>query len=134
MTKRLVDTSVVAKWAIVEEDSDLAFALFGTDLAAPDVLHAELGNVLWKKVRRGQITPEHALASFAEVRSQLDFLPTKGLETRALEIAFAIDHPVYDCFFLAVAEATELTLITADRGLVRSCANTDFAALLEPLA
>ena len=34
---------------------------------------------------------------------------------RAAEIAVEIDHPVYDCLYLACAEATASALITADR-------------------
>jgi predicted nucleic acid-binding protein len=130
---RLVDTSVIVKWAVEEEGSEAAFALYGTDLAAPELLMAELANALLKKVRARQIGPEQAAASYAEILAHLDFLPTTGLETRAFEIALQLDHPVYDCYFLALAEALATSIITADLQLIKRCGGTPFAALVETL-
>ena len=42
---------------------------------------------------------------------------------RAAQIAAQIDHPVYDCLYIACAEATGSTLITADRRLTDAVAN-----------
>ncbi|MEI9927109.1 MAG: type II toxin-antitoxin system VapC family toxin [Sphingomonas sp.] len=134
MNKRFVDTSVVVKWIVYEEGSDAAAALFGTPLVAADLVQAELANALWKKRRRKQISAEQALAGFAEACARLDFLNTASLAQRALEIALEIDHPVYDCFLLALSEVVNMPLITADEGLLRSCAGTWFAMLVEPLA
>jgi predicted nucleic acid-binding protein len=37
---------------------------------------------------------------------------------RALEIAVAIDQPVYDCLYIATAERFEAPLVTDDRKLL----------------
>lgn len=50
------------------------------------------------------------------------------LAPRAGAIALAIDHPVYDCFYLALSEAQDVPLVTADRKLVTRLAGTSFAA------
>ncbi len=34
---------------------------------------------------------------------------------RAFDIAFTLGHPVYDCLYLACAEASDAVLVTADR-------------------
>ena len=55
--KLVVDANVVIKWYVPEVGSTQAADLLqsGADLLAPDLLVAEFGNVLWKKVRRGEL-------------------------------------------------------------------------------
>ncbi|HVJ00071.1 MAG TPA: type II toxin-antitoxin system VapC family toxin [Sphingomonas sp.] len=130
---RIVDTSVVVKWVVAEEDSALALRLIGGDIVAPDLLKAELANALWKKVRRDQIGAVQAAAAFEEVLAILPFAPSADLARRALEIGLEAGHPIYDCHFLALAEMIGATVITADERLVARCAGTRYATLLEPL-
>jgi predicted nucleic acid-binding protein len=49
------------------------------------------------------------------------------LERRALELALALEHPIYDCVYLALAERMERRLITADRRFIRALAITQHA-------
>lgn len=132
--RRLIDVSVVVKWIVPEADSALASSWQGVPLAAPDFLVVELANSLWKKVQQGQASPEQALAGLVEVRSLIDLVPVSGLELRALEIGLALNHPVYDCFYLALAETLETRIVTADTRMVRCCAGSEFERLVEPLA
>ena len=55
------------------------------------------------------------------------------LADRALAIALDLRHPVYDCFYLALAEARGSRLVTADDRLLRVCARTPFAKLVRSL-
>jgi predicted nucleic acid-binding protein len=41
-------------------------------------------------------------------------LPTSELATQAIALSLALDHPVYDCLYLATAELEAAVLITAD--------------------
>lgn len=132
--KKLVDTSVAIKWAVNEEGSSEAFALYGPAVALPDVLLPELANALWKKVRKQEISREQAFASYAQILADFEIISTRGLEWRALELSLLLDHLSYDCFFLAAAEAGETMLVTADTRFVRVCDATPFARFLEPLA
>lgn len=43
---------------------------------------------------------------------------------RALKIARQIDHPVYDCLYLATAERWEADFVTADKRLGRKLAES----------
>ena len=54
---------------------------------------------------------------------------------RALAIAAASDHPIYDCIYLAVAEDRQLPLVTADGRFIRAVrrANLTFVNV-RPLA
>jgi len=45
-------------------------------------------------------------------------VPVEDLRNRALELAIELDHPIYDCFYLALAERERCPLVTADKRLV----------------
>ena len=87
------------KWYFEENGSAEAEALLEDHAAgrrdpmAPDLVIAEFTNGIWKKIRRAE---------------------------RALDLALALDHPVYDCLYLAAAIAHEASLVTADRTLARA--------------
>ena len=130
---RAVDTSVAVKWFVAEEDQDKAERLIGQSLVAPDLLLAEVSNVAWLKLRKKEIGIEQAVAGQQLVMSLVEIVPSSVFATRALEIAIEFDHPVYDCFFLAVCESMEIGLITADKRLIARCSGTAFAAMLELL-
>ena len=89
------------------------------DLHAPDILLPEFANTIWKKVRRGEIPdPRPYFDELAGLPGIVAIHPVGGLIERAAQIAFLIDHPVYDCLYLACAELTASALITADQKLV----------------
>ncbi|HEX5078011.1 MAG TPA: type II toxin-antitoxin system VapC family toxin, partial [Geminicoccaceae bacterium] len=60
--------------------------------------------------------------------------PTVWLARRAFEIAAELRHPVYDCFYLALAESQEGIFVTADRRLIARLAGSRWEARCRPLA
>jgi predicted nucleic acid-binding protein len=115
----VVDASVAVKWVVPEIGSDRAELLLDHTLVAPDLLFTECANVLWKKLRRGELTEEEAgIAARTLEQVDLTVVPTKGYFARALAIASELDHPAYDGIYLAVAEAFGLRLVTADNRLI----------------
>jgi Hydantoinase B/oxoprolinase len=54
------DASIAVKWVVPEHSSERAPLLHDYGLVAPDLLFAECANILWKKVRRGELTKEEA--------------------------------------------------------------------------
>ena len=121
-----VDASVVVKWFVDEplsEESRLLLA-HRLHLRAPAILISEFANTIWKKVRRGEIAdPGPYFDELASIPEIVDFLPDADLIERAACIAVEIGHPVYDCLYLACAEATESAAITADRKLAVKAAS-----------
>jgi len=115
-----VDASVALKWFLPEVRSAAARALLDRedDLFAPDWLLIEVANCLWKQGRRGLVDPPQSRKILATVQEILHLLPSLSLAPRALELAQGLDHPVYDCLYLAAAEAAGVPLITDDRRLV----------------
>lgn len=118
---RIIDSCVAVKWLVEEEHSGLAVAVLGEAgrRLVPELLFAEVGNVLWKRHRAGELDTT-AVAGAIRALPQLihEVVPILGVIERATQLACRIGHPVYDCVYLALAEAHGAELITADRKLV----------------
>ena len=112
----IVDASVAFKWMFVEEGSEAAQALLGRDdLRAPNLLLVELGNALWKKSMRGELSERDAYAAQLSIVSSFVMIQSEAdLIRRAIEMAIALEHAIYDCVYLALAEHMADTLVTAD--------------------
>jgi len=132
----VVDASVACKWFIAESDSDAAEALLagGQMLLAPELIVPEVCNVAWLKLRRGEIGVEQATEMVRALPDLLDELvPSVQLARRALEIASTLEHPAYDCFYLALAEQRGTRLMTDDRRLLARLAVTPWKRLVARL-
>lgn len=113
----VVDSSVAVKWYAAEPDSLLARALFKHPLAAPDLIRVEVANTLWKKVRLGQITLDQGASALGHLARSLTLFRAEPFAESALELSLALAHPVYDCFFLAIAQSLDFPLVTSDKRL-----------------
>jgi len=118
MKDLVVDASVAIKWFIPEVHAEAASKLLNgqTVLYAPDLIGPELGNILWKKTRRGEIGTAKAfqiLGIFETIG--VEFYPSAVLLPSALDLAVRLDRTVYDCLYLALALAQNCPLVTADR-------------------
>jgi predicted nucleic acid-binding protein len=124
----IVDASVAAKWVFVEEDSALATGLLARDdLSVPDLIFAEMANIVWRR-GRGQ-DPAEAASLLARIDRVFALVaPAEELAQSALSLALALNHPAYDCFYLALAIAEDDVLITADRRFHAACAASPHAA------
>ncbi len=121
----VVDASIAVKWVIPEVWSDKADRLRATEdrMLAPDLLLVEVANALWQKTGREEIAPAEADQALDLVTdSGIDLRPTTPLLSRAMQVARRLNHPVYDCVYLALAERERASLVTADRRLLRTVA------------
>jgi predicted nucleic acid-binding protein len=117
----VIDAGVVVKWFIPEVDSDIAHQLLerylqGVDTpVAPDLLIAECGNVFWRRCRQGDITPDEATESLADLLTlNVPLMPATSLVPSALQLALQHQRTVYDALYLALAQERNCDLITAD--------------------
>lgn len=121
----MLDASVVLKWFVPEVHSDAARRLLDAphQYLAPDLLFPETGNAIWKKVRRGELTPEEAHRLVADLsRVAVDTVATRGLVADANALANATGRSVYDSTYVALAVRLETQLITADDRLEKALA------------
>ena len=132
----VVDASVVVKWFAPEEMSDAADTLLTGEheLCAPDFVLVEAANVFWKKARSDQMTVAEAVEALSAIDTgAIDLRSTPPLLGRALEMANDIGHPVYDCIYIAAAEAWSAVLITADRRLADAVERGGWQVMYETL-
>jgi predicted nucleic acid-binding protein len=81
---------------------------------------SEIGNALWKAVRRREVAGSDAIPAYRLVLRAFNMLvPNDLLHERALALAIELNHPISDCFYLALAERERATLISADGRLLR---------------
>ena len=87
---------------------------------APELMLTDVANALWKLRRSNalqQVEPQALLADARELVDQIE--PDRTLQAEALALACHLDHPVYDCLYLALARRQAARLLTADQRLQR---------------
>ena len=117
----VVDASVAVKWVLPEADSERAAAIrtADDDLIAPSLVWAEVGSAIWRAVVRGDVLAAEAREDLQVALTHYRrIVPLEDLAHRAIELAMHLRHPIYDCFYLALAERERCTLITADTRLI----------------
>ncbi|MBI5314775.1 MAG: type II toxin-antitoxin system VapC family toxin [Nitrospirae bacterium] len=118
MSGYVVDASVAIKWFIPEIHSEAALQATRLRqlLHVPAFITMELGNVIAKKIRRGELSRENGRT----ILKELPHLPfqrhaDQRLFPAAYDLALDTQQSLYDCLYLALAEAIDGRLITADR-------------------
>lgn len=124
----VIDASIAVKWVLNEPRTDAALALRNEQLIAPALWLAEAANALWRHVRVGELTGEHALARMSELETApVASIPIEPHVARALELAAAADHPVYDCLYLALALHQRTYVVSDDRRFAAAAARLGLA-------
>jgi predicted nucleic acid-binding protein len=121
-TPPILDASVAVKWFLPEVHADFARRLLHNEgftgnqrLQIPELFFAEIGNILWKHIRRKEMTLEQA-QTLLEFVTALPFQihPHHPLIETALVIAAQTQRTVYDSLYLALAIREGTVMITAD--------------------
>ena len=124
MSQLVVDSSVAIKWFVVEPYSAEARRILNDyqagilTLLAPDLINAEIGNIVWKK---------HSLQGMAAADAQLIVdafrtltivqTPTAALLDSAYRFAVAHRRTVYDMLYVALSVQVACDFVTADEKL-----------------
>lgn len=141
----VVDASVVVKLALNEDHSTKVAALFAhlaadaqAHFQAPDLLDLERGNIFWKHIRRSGLAGDEATRFLADILAlRIDRSPAISVAADALELAKDRDISVSDASYVAVAQQSDLPLLTADTRLVTRMAGhavqvVDIAVVVVP--
>jgi predicted nucleic acid-binding protein len=117
----VIDASIAVKWVVEEDGTPEALALRQkAKLIAPELLVAECANILWKKVQKKQLLREEALLAARLLQgAEIELLPMRSLLEAATQFSIEIDHPAYDCLYLALAIENKCQFVTADERLLR---------------
>ena len=133
----VVDASVAVKWLVTEPGSDIAreLAASGEDLHAPRLMASEVASALWRKERVGDIEPGDAGAMLLWVPEMpVRWNADERVCAEAARLALSLDHPVYDCVYLALAHRIGTVLVTADRRFVAVLESTEHGQAAVALA
>lgn len=127
MDTLVVDSSVVIKWFVPEPYSTEARHILKTYqagtlmLLAPDLLYAEVGNIVWKKQRMQDITIDEAQTIIEEFQNLIfEKTSTADLLEEAYHIAAVQQRTVYDALYIALSVREQCQCVTADEKLVNA--------------
>ena len=118
MNEFVIDASVAVKWFLPEIYSEAAGKILKSKqkLLAPELIWAEVGNTLWKKILRQEITIEESSRILQDfLRFPLQIYGSKFLLDTAWGLAVGCRISVYDGLYLALAVGRGCFLVTADR-------------------
>lgn len=135
----VVDPGVVLKWFVEEPLRSQARSLLVNrhELIAPDILIADVADLVWRKAVCGEIAAEQAapivrniaLPSFISA-----FVESPRLRNRAFALALQCGQPVHGCFYAACAEAASAPLVSADEAFLKALRGEGIALRGVPLA
>ena len=116
----VLDASAAVRLILADPAAaDLAERVGGAALVlAPELMLTELANTLWKLQRADRLNDLDPQELLAEARELVDRLePDRHLQAEALALACHLNHPVYDCLYLALARREAVSLISSVRRL-----------------
>ena len=121
MNTLVIDASIAVKWVVEEDGTPEALVLRQTaGLIAPDLLIPECANILWKKVQRNELSKTEALLAARLLQgAEIELAPMRSLLEAATRMSIELDHPAYDCVYLALAAETDCRFVTTDQRLLR---------------
>jgi predicted nucleic acid-binding protein len=101
-------------------------------IIAPDIVVPEFTNALWKLVASARLTESFAHQALTGLEALVsDLVAGQTIAHEAFRIAIELQHPVYDCFYLALTLGRDAPFLTADRRLAVRVADTEFADRLQ---
>lgn len=116
----VVDASILAP-VVADAGTDgrrFRERLRGEAVVGPDLLRIEVTSVLRRHANSGQLTPEQAEAAVSDLLAfPVRVFPTATLLRRVWELRQNLT--AYDGCYVALAEAVERPLLTADRRLAK---------------
>ncbi len=130
MKRCVLDASTAAVAFFRERHAAAARSLLtsGADLHAPELIAAELANVIWKRRRQGEIDADEAAGLLDDfLNLPLLWASSREMAATALELAVRTGRTVYDCLYIALAVRLDCPMVTADKRLANALAGTPLA-------
>jgi predicted nucleic acid-binding protein len=126
-----VDSSVAIKWFVPQPYSIKALEILNEyrdgslSLLAPDLIYAEVGNIIWKLHRFQDLSDPDAQA-ILKAFQLVTFVvtPSASLLDDAYHLAVTHQRTVYDALYIALSLRHQCQFITADEKLVNALSGT----------
>ncbi len=134
MSNRVVDASVACKWFFAEDHSAQAREIVasGDELLAPDLIFNECANVTIRQAFLNQTDLNKAVQIVTLLQEAFDsVVPSSELLLSAMNMAYALRHPIYDCIYLALAVREDTSVITADLKFVGKVGQSEWKQHIE---
>jgi predicted nucleic acid-binding protein len=131
----VLDASVILKWFLIEEDRDIALAFLDghingdTQIAVPELLCYELGNILALKTELSEETIIDDISDFFEFGLQIIPLSQQDY-IEAIRLSRLYKISMYDASYIILAKLLNAPFITADVKLVHKLQDIPFIKAL----
>ena len=128
MSVLVLDSGVIVKWFVAEPYSAEARRIFAEyragrlSLIAPDFIHAEFGNIVWKKQPHQGFNPMDAADIIFDFRTRIRITLTSDADLLDDAYRLAVTHKrtVYDMLYLALSLREGCQFVTADERLANA--------------
>jgi predicted nucleic acid-binding protein len=127
MRSVVADASVAVKWYLSENFTTEAEKLLdgSYEIHAPELFIPEFGNIIWKKVRRNELTDREASQIISVFQKQsIAYHSHQTLLNAAFTGAKITGQTVYDWTYLALAISLSCEFVTADEKFYNSLEKT----------
>ena len=124
----IIDSNIIIHAMIPSEFTAKARQVlaFG-NLQAPEIVIAEIANVLGRLVRTKMLDVSQAINLYAGVKKlPLHLVASRDLIDRAFELSLNLVHPIFDCYYLELALRERLPFITTDRRFIEKLRSRDY--------
>ena len=98
---------------------------------APEQIVPEAANGLRRVVRRGLLEQRNAVAALHTLPDMIALVSMRDAGPEAFTMSARLDHGVYDCFYLVLAERLACPLVSGDRVFLRKAATIATVPLLD---
>lgn len=132
----VVDANVAVGWSADSPNSATCVRILreSSALIAPDLIIPEVANTFYQLIRTGTANKER-------LRDGLEFLPrwfaelvpSASLRRRAFDLALELEHPAYDCFYLALALSRDVKFVSADGHFLRKASAKGYSGSVSHL-
>lgn len=119
-----LDSSIIAKLLIDEKGSDEAMRLLersisqDIDICSPELALVEVGNVIWKTLRRSKIDGAKYIEELYNLN--IEFIPLdRDLALESIKVARNLDMTYYDSVHVCLSKRNGSFLVTEDKELLK---------------
>lgn len=125
----ILDTNVFLNYSF-QYSEKIERLIADNQIFAPSFLRLEVVNILRKHHFFNSVSLEIINFYEEQIFSLITaFVPDSELFNTAKKLSFQINHPIYDCLFLALALETSDTFATSDQKLSAKAASLNIATI-----